>query len=207
MSYPLSLLFPKLIVTRKKPAKFKSAINTIMPYIFDGNQLFIQAFDKRLKDWKGIQKTSGHVVRTRASQASKNCLVISRNSKGRLQKLISRITMALKGHCSLPWFLVKCFQNLTQFSEVSNSSRKFLDSSRKSQTVFGSLKQFSEFSEVSNSSRKFQVFGSLKHFLELSNSSQKSQQFSEVLDSSRNSQTVLESLKQFSEVSKSSRKF
>ena len=37
MSYPLSLLFPKLIVTRKKPAKFKSAINTIMPYIFDGN--------------------------------------------------------------------------------------------------------------------------------------------------------------------------
>ena len=198
MSYPLSLLFPKLIVTRKKPAKFKSAINTIMPYIFDGNQLFIQAFDKRLKDWKGIQKTSGHVVRTRASQASKNCLVISRNSKGRLQKLISRITMALKGHCSLPWFLVKCFQNLTQFSEVSNSSRKFLDSSRKPQTFLGIFKQFSKFQTV---------LVTLKQFSEFSNSFWNSEtilgipkQFSEFLNSFRKSQTVLGTLKQFSEV-------
>ena len=59
--------------------------------------------------------------------------------------------MALKGHCSVPWFLVKYSLNLT-FSEVSNNSRKFLDSSQKPQTVLGSFKQFSE---VSNSSRKF----------------------------------------------------
>ena len=93
--------------------------------------------------------------------------------------------MALKGHCSFPWFLVKCSQNLTQFSEVSSSSREFLDSSRKSQTVLGSL----------NSSWNSQtVLGSLKQFWEVSNSS-------------RNSRTFLRTLKQFLEVSKGFQKF
>ena len=92
-------------------------------------------------------------------------------------------TMALKVHCSFPWFLVKCSQNLTQFSQVSNSYQK-------SQTVLGIFKQFSE---VSNSSRKSQTFlGSFK-------------QFSEGSNNSRNLQTALKSPKQFSEVSNSSR--
>ena len=84
-------------------------------------------------------------------------------------------TMAtLKGHYSLPWFLLKCSQNLTQFLEVSNSFQKF-------ETVLRSLKQFSE---VLNSSWKSQtVLGSFKQC-------------------SRKSQTVLDSLKQLSEVSK-----
>ena len=92
-------------------------------------------------------------------------------------------TMALTGHCFLPWFLVKCSQNLTQFPEVSNSFRKFLDSSRKSQTV---LRSFKQFSEVLNSSRKLQmVLESLKQFLEVSNSSRQSQTVFLVLNSSR----------------------
>ena len=118
--------------------------------------------------------------------------------------------IALKDHCSRRWFLVKCSQNLTQFSEVSNSSKKFLDSSRKSQTVLGSFKQFSEFL---NSSRKFQtVLRSFKQFSEVSGSSRKFQtvlvsfkQFSEVSGSSRNSRTVLGSFKKFSEFLNSSR--
>ena len=47
--------------------------------------------------------------------------------------------MALKGHCSLPCLLVKCSQNLIYFLEVLNSFSKFLDNSRKSQTVLGVL--------------------------------------------------------------------
>ena len=94
--------------------------------------------------------------------------------------------MALKGSCSLPWFLVKCSQKLTQFQEVSHSFRKFLDSSRKSQTVLGS---FNQFSEVSNSSRNSRtVLGILK-------------QFSEFLNSSWKSKTVFGSFKQFLKLS------
>ena len=37
MRHPLSLLFPKLMAARKKSAKFKTAINTIMSHIFDRN--------------------------------------------------------------------------------------------------------------------------------------------------------------------------
>ena len=114
--------------------------------------------------------------------------------------------MALKGHCSLTWFLVKCSQNLTQFLEVSNRFRTFSDSSRKSHTVFGSFKQLSEFL---NSSQKSQtVLRSLKRFSEVSISSRKFQtalgrfkQFSEALDDSRKSQKVLGGLKQFQAVS------
>ena len=73
--------------------------------------------------------------------------------------------MALKGHCSLPWFLLKCSQNLTYFLEVSNSSQKF-------ERV---LRSFKQFSEVTNSS-----LGSLKQFSEVSNSSRGLKQFSAV---------------------------
>ena len=61
--------------------------------------------------------------------------------------------MALKGHCSLPWFLLKCSQNLTYFLEVSNSSQKF-------ERVLRSLKQFSE---VSNSSRGLKQFSAVSN--------------------------------------------
>ena len=61
--------------------------------------------------------------------------------------------MALKGHCSLPWFLLKCSQNLTYFLEVSNSSQKF-------ERILRSLKQFSE---VSNSSRGLKQFSAVSN--------------------------------------------
>ena len=81
--------------------------------------------------------------------------------------------MALKGHCFLPWSLVKCSQNPTQFSEVSNSSQN-------SETLLGCLKQFSA---VSNSSRNFfTILGTLY--------------------SSRKIQTVLGSFRRFLKVSK-----
>ena len=100
-------------------------------------------------------------------------------------------TMAtLKGHYSLPWFLLKCSQNLTQFLEVSNSSQKFdtvlrslkqfsevLNSSWKSQTVLGSFKQCSRKSQT--------VLGSLKQFSKVSNSSRKSQKILQASNSSR----------------------
>ena len=119
-------------------------------------------------------------------------------------------TIALKGHCSLPWFLVKCFSESDM--EVSNSFSKVLDNFRKSQTGLGSFKQFSE---VSNSSQEFQtVLGTVKQFSEVSNNSWSSQtvleifkEFSEISNSSRKPQTVLGSLKQFSRVSNSSQNF
>ena len=142
-----------------------------------------------------------------------------------------------KGHCSLPQVLVKCSLNQTQLSEVSNSSwncqtvlgnfqtvfaslklfsevlnssAKFLDSSRKCQTV---IESFGQFQEVSNSSRNFQtVVGSHKQFSEVLYTSRKSQtilgslkQFSDGSNSSLKLQMVLESIKQFSGVSNSSR--
>ena len=61
--------------------------------------------------------------------------------------------MALKGHCSLPWFLLKCSQNLTYFLEVSNSSQKF-------ERV---LRSFKQFSEVSNSSRGLKQFSAVSN--------------------------------------------
>ena len=82
---------------------------------------------------------------------------------------------------------VKQFQGIfRQFSEVSNSSRKFKqflelsNSSWKSQTVLGSLKQFSElfkqFLEVSKGFQKFETnLGTLKQFSEVSKISWKVQ--------------------------------
>ena len=118
----------------------------------------------------------------------------------KLKKEKSSFTIALKGHRSLPWFLVKCSLYLTQFLEVSSNSRTFLDSSWKSQTVLGSFKQFSE---VLNSSQNIlRVLRSFKQFLEGSNNSRKLQmvfkslkQLSDVSNSSSQSQTVLASLK------------
>ena len=69
-----------------------------------------------------------------------------------------RTKMALKGYCSLPWFLVECSQNLAQSSEVLNNSGKFLDSSgNSSQDSRIVLGRFEQFSESSTSSRKHQT--------------------------------------------------